>query len=423
MRAPHVAIIADFAALTGCSSFSATIVKADDAGVGGSSSAGGTTAAGTSTSGSIATSTMGGLTSAGGTTATAAGNSSTAGGTTATAGSNSTMGGTFSGGTQAVGGITNASGASTSTVGGSTAIGDSTSATGGTGISTGSTAPIDAGTGATGGCDLSQPFGTPFQVVPSSLTSGESGLSVSADGLTAIAGINPSTTGSNYDLKMYTRSSVTVAFGNQQELPGASNINTSNTEASPRLSRDGLNLFYTSCHPGGCSLYLVTRTSPNASFGTCSPLPSTINIQSSEGGAWISPDNADFYWVSANVIYHATISGGVFANAAPVSELSLGENQNRDTAPVLTDDQLTLYLASDRAAATNADSIGYLRIWRSTRASIAAPWNALSLVSELDQGAGTDGGNYTEDVSADGCIIYFSSRVGNQVHLFQASKP
>jgi hypothetical protein len=416
MRTPHLAIFAAFAALTGCSSFSATIVKADDAGVGGSSSAGGTTASGTSTS---ATSTMGGLTSSGGNTATAAGNSSTAGGTTATAGSSSTMGGTSTGSTSAVGGITSVGGASSSTVGGTSATATSTSVAGGTQISTGGTAPVDAGTGGSGGCDLSQPFGTPFQVVPSSLTSKENGISVSADGLTAIVAINPGGTGGNYDLKAYSRSSITVPFANQKELPGASNINTTSDDEYPRLSRDGLTLFYSICNHGGCYINFVTRTISTADFGSQSQITGISQNQgSSSRGPWISPDNVDFYWTESSKIYHATVSSHTSANVGKVTELN-ADNAS-DFTLALTDDQLTLYLSSDRWDASGTDAGAPYRIWTTMRTSKSATWKTPSLVTELDQGGGN---HYVHDVSPDGCIIYFSALVDNQWHLYQASKP
>jgi len=159
------------------------------------------------------------------------------------------------------------------------------------------------------------------------------------------------------------------------------------------------------------SIMLSTRISTTASFGFGSNLPSPINQVPSNSGPWINSDNTVFYWSSSASTYRADINGGSFTNFTGVSDW--GE----DT--VLTDDMLTAYFNSARADAAGTNTLSYQRVWKSTRASTAADWGAVTLVTELDSGAS----KFIADVSPDGCIIYYSVHEGTQFHRFQASKP
>src|ERR1700690_1580864 len=128
---------------------------------------------------------------------------SSSGGTTATAGASGT-------------------GGSNASLGGNSDTGSSTASLGGT-----SSLP---GTTNTGGCNLSQSFGPPFQVVPSSLTSSESSMSVSSDGLSAIVSVGEGTSGIDYDLKLYMRSSITAAFAKLENNSVIDQINTTTAD-------------------------------------------------------------------------------------------------------------------------------------------------------------------------------------------------
>jgi len=431
---------------TGCSSFSATINVVDAGGDVDAGSLGGTSANATGTTNSGGAINVAGATYTGGTSSAAGataiggtattGGVATTGGTAATAGASATGGVTAIAGASATGGLTSAGGSvapgGTATTGGVATTGGiaataGASATGGVGATggaaaTGGTATGGAAaTGGTSGCNLSQTFGSSFQVVPSSLASQESGMSVSADGLTAIVSIFAGTSGTS-DLKLYARSSLASAFGNQQDVPGASNINTTTAaESSPRLSRDGFNLFYTSVNATGSSILLSTRTSASGAFGAGIKLPATINMTTATTGAWIDPGNAVFYWGSGGYnIYSASITGLSFSNVTTVTELSSSTTMNG--GPVLSDDQLTVYFYSDRTDASGNTAGTYNRIWKSARATANTAWGTPSLVTELDPGSGTVGGVVPLDLSPDGCRIYYVSQIGSQVHLYQATK-
>jgi hypothetical protein len=247
---------------------------------------------------------------------------------------------------------------------------------------------------------LTKAFASPLQVIPlTSSSDGFSGMSVSADGLSAIVSVSDSTTNS-YDLKLYSRSSIAVSFGNATTFPGAANINSAGQEIGPRLTRDGLNLFWGRGSMAGASIYLSTRATNGDSFPAGSVLDrTTINSEAFALAPWVSKDNTAIYWSlgdSARSIYTAQITAAGFVNRALVT------TRSQAGFPVLTDDLLTMYVASN-APDTGTTVINH-RIWKFSRSTTLASWSTPVVLSELNDTKTT----YSYDVSADGCILYYS---------------
>ena len=339
--------------------------------------------------------------------------SAAAGGTSATSATTATGGTTAVGGTQATGGTTAAGG--TQATGGTTAVGG-TQATGGT------TAVATTTVAGSSACDLSKPFGTPTQVVNAmSVTTSEHSLSVSADGLSAIVAV--SDYNDVYHLKFYTRSAITTFFANQQSLSGDANINvTTSYQTQPRLTRDGLGLFFTNRFTNSNSISFSSRSSASAAFAAPVALNNAVNSAQGVSDAWIDT-NGQFYWEAAGVLRQATMSivngAPQFTNVMDVSGLYLGAPV-MDNNPVVSNDNLTFYFSSNRASANSTANTGYMRTWKATRSSTLAGWGNLALVTEIDQ----FGNQYRPvDISANGCILYFSQYTGGLTHLYQAVKP
>ncbi len=141
-------------------------------------------------------------------------------------------------------------------------------------------------------------------------------------------------------------------FGNPQNLDA---INTPTAETHISLSADGLALYFVSDRfggQGGADIWVTRR--------------------SDASGAWGAPENVGF----------------------PINSM------NRDLAPCISRDGLTLYFSSDRQP-----SQGMIDIWVATRSSDASPWNApVNLGEEVN---GIAGENHPF-ISADSLHLYFS---------------
>ena len=266
-------------------------------------------------------------------------------------------------------------------------------------------------------CALSQPFRAPVQVVPNTAMSSEESASVSADGLTAIV-----TSKANYNISalhstIYSRSTVTEMFGNPQPLAG--DVAGAYLK-EPRLTRDGLSLYWDDFNPSLVSIWRATRTSVTELFNAnyIAKLPAPINSATeSSYGPWVSSDGGRLYFQRNHLLYVSTITAGQFGAPAPVNEVNGGSV----LFAVLTDDELTMYFASERDVPPPAVSSPAFRVWTSRRASRNAPWGTPSFVSELDNGDSM----VPTDVSPDGCLLYVVPVEGNYgaYRIKQAAKP
>ena len=286
--------------------------------------------------------------------------------------------------------------------------------TGGGGGAVGSGGQGGGGTVSTS-CDLSRPFNAPVQVVPNTSMSSEGSASVSADGLTAVVTSQANSNISAFRTDVYSRSTVTAMFGNPQPLVGDV---TNLFLKEPRLTRDGLSLFFDDFAPSLTNIWLSTRASVTDPFNGASRLPAQINNGTeSSYGAWVSSDGGRLYFQRNHVLYVSTITAGQFGAPAPVNELNAGGTV---LFAVLTDDELTIYFASERDVPPPAVSSPAFRVWTSRRAGRSAPWGAPSFVSELDDGDSM----VPTDVSPDGYLLYVDDVDGSSTYrIKQAAKP
>ena len=247
-------------------------------------------------------------------------------------------------------------------------------------------------------------------------------MSVSANGLSAIVAVSEAE--SNYRLKYYERTSINEPFMIQQSISGESNINTDGfVEMDPRLSRDGLYLFFTADTSSYSELVYSSRKSTAAAFGPWSVLGVVAQWKTAP---WVDKQYSVVYWVDGfSRIWQASAS---FAGSVPQFSdygftTGIVDPGMHDNSVVLTDDQLTLYFSSDRLIPFGNNSFyGHYRIWKASRNSTSAGWSNLTPVDELDQFATS---YFPTDVSPDGCIIYFRAKNTGErdFHLYQAIKP
>lgn len=285
--------------------------------------------------------------------------------------------------------------------------------TGGT-VSTGGTT-----SSAIGGCDLSKPFGAPTMIYQGDANSSETSISVQDNGLSALISLRSNDASSSLDLRRYLRGSINDKFGTPMEMRGAANINTSADEGQVRLSRDGNDLYFTRTLADSTSaIYNAKRNSTDADFPVPSRLDTFINFTSVVGASWIAPDNSYFYWVARDQnfgLYRAEITASGFANRMAMAVIN---STGPVMAPAFTDDQKTLYFASN-----GSDASALEQVWRATRQAATSPFGTPTRVTEL---ADSQVRTYPQDVSPDGCILYLAKTTSSNSttrHLYQAVKP
>lgn len=251
-------------------------------------------------------------------------------------------------------------------------------------------------------CDVTKPFGTLTNLAAVNSNSEDMWGWLSQDLLT-IYFSGTATSSSDINLYQATRATPAGTFSTPV-LMGP--INTTATEDRPVVTADGLTLFAHSNSTGTVHIYVATRTSAAAQFGSLA-LVSGINSSGNivEADPWISGDGLTMYFTSTRNgsydIFRATRASGSASFDAPAAVAELNTSGVED-APVVSADGLEIFFASDRAQTSN----GRNDIWHATRASTADGFGTPSLVAEL---SGTTSEDFPTWLSADRCTLLLTS--------------
>jgi Tol biopolymer transport system component len=232
--------------------------------------------------------------------------------------------------------------------------------------------------------------------------SNDEGLSLSPDGLVAYFSSDRPGGAGGFDIWMATRASTSDAFGSIVAVGG---VNSASNEREPRISRDGLRLFFSSDQvtTNGSDIVVATRATALATFGTAAAL-ANINSTSAEYEAFLTGDEQTIYFESNRTgglgsfdLYMATVgAGGNFGTPQNVAALN---SAGSDTSAVLTPDGLTVYFASTRSAATMYD------VYVAHRSTLNDGFGTPAAVAELN----SDSFDWPMELSADGCTIYIGT--------------
>jgi hypothetical protein len=211
---------------------------------------------------------------------------------------------------------------------------------------------------------------------PPNSSAGDYNPTLTTDGLTLVFASTRSGGHGSGDFWQSTRVSLNTSFGTPFNL--GAKINSSANESSPTISGDGLTLYFASNRSGGegdLDLYRASRTNILSGFGVPVSLGSAVNSTSQDAAPSITNDGLSLYFTSQR-------SGGLGSNdiwlstrpslrklfGAPVN-LGPGINtSDSDFHPHISDDGLTLYLASRRPGAVGGGA-GNSDIYVATRSS------------------------------------------------------
>jgi Tol biopolymer transport system component len=232
----------------------------------------------------------------------------------------------------------------------------------------------------------------------------DGGPDISADGLALYF---TSDRDGNSDLDVATRPTTSDSFGNAVSLGPV--VNSPSFEAAPSISADGLSLYFESDRPGSrdSDIWVATRSSPTAPFGSPVNLGAVVNSPSVDAHPEISGYGLSLYfssyrdggrggsdiWVSRRATAREP-----FGPPVPLTALN---SPSFDGEPTISADGRALFFTSDRAG-----TVGGADLWVSTRVSTARPFGRpVDIGSRIN----TVSDERTPEISADGTRLYFAS--------------
>jgi Tol biopolymer transport system component len=254
--------------------------------------------------------------------------------------------------------------------------------------------------GGGGRCDLAKPFGEPEPLKALNSAATELSPRVSRDGLSIYFSVVVPT-GSQAATYLAKRPSADAPFG-PAELVGTTGLPARPTNLS--VSDDELTVVQELFEgkDEGSHLYMASRAEKNGTFGPFKRL-NALNAGKNDLSPFLVGEGLALYFASERPgsssldIYRATRSAPNAAFGAPAKVD--GVNAGAEMYPVPSADELTLFFASKRGGTAGFD------IFVATRAAADVPFDAPALVAEVS----SDADDFPGSISADGCELYFSS--------------
>lgn len=250
-------------------------------------------------------------------------------------------------------------------------------------------------------CDPTHAFGAPVAV---------QGLVVPGEKLGAprlspdeLTGYLTGYDGTTWDLYVAHRTSPSGTFDVPTPMTAQ---NTAAADFDADVSADGLRLWFGSSRSGPVQIWVATRPSTLADFGTPG-LATGVNTGSGYDGQPFETADGQELWFSSSRspsvggqdLWVATWSGSGFADPVHMDALS---SPAEDWHPALSADRLTVYFESTRGG---ADSQGGYDMYSAHRATVHDPFSAPTPIAELD----TALDEHVTWLSPDNCRLYYTS--------------
>ena len=190
------------------------------------------------------------------------------------------------------------------------------------------------------------------------------------------------------------------------------NVNTSSREFNPSISADGLSLFFNSNRPGGIGgidMWVTTRETTDDPWGTPVNLGPTINTPFGDYGPRISADGLSLYFDTRQSGASGAIDDIWVATRATTDDdwgnpVNLGPTVNSssdDCYQSISADELALYFSSNRSG-----GYGNYDLWVTMRETTDEDWG-----TPVNLGPTVNSSAYEVDtgISADGRALFFAS--------------
>lgn len=215
-----------------------------------------------------------------------------------------------------------------------------------------------------------------------------------------------------FDLWVLRRTATDEDWGPPENL--GTSVNTAKNEGGASISADGLTLYFNSdIGRQWPDIYMTTRASRDAPWGSPVSLGPKVNTGDGNGGPWISPDGLElFFW--------SYVSGGygrsdlyVLRRATlddpwgdPVNLGPLVNTTTEDISPCLSPDGLLLFFSDNFAWGDppRPGGCGGTDIWITRRATVSSAWQT---PVNLGLGVNSSMHDFWPRISPDGSTLYF----------------
>ena len=189
-------------------------------------------------------------------------------------------------------------------------------------------------------------------------------------------------------------------------------VNSSSSDQTPRISSDGLELYFCSGRPGGYSnrdIWIARRLTASDPWGEPVNLGPRVNKSASERGPSISADGLSLYYDSPRSGGYGGSWGDIWVTTratkddawgAPVNLGSTVNSSYQDVGSSISADGLSLFFSSNRPG-----GYGQTDIWVTTRATTNEPW---SEPVNLGPTVNSSASEISPRISGDGRTLFFS---------------
>jgi hypothetical protein len=214
----------------------------------------------------------------------------------------------------------------------------------------------------------------------------------------------------NKDIYLMTRGSVTEPWGPASAVTA---LNTTATEQTPRITNNGLAIYFASARGGGNGgddIYTATR----AAASPASPWTNLTNLDEVNDDAdqrTFTPCSGNRYLMISFQTGNGDVYEGTLGVGPPVLVSALSDPQANETGTFITANCLEAWFASNRDDTTD--------IFYAHRDSVTSPWVLDGKVLELSTDAADESDPW---VSADGHRMVFTSNADGENDLYTATR-
>lgn len=222
--------------------------------------------------------------------------------------------------------------------------------------------------------------------------------------------------GFDFDIYVSTRASANDDWGIPVSL--GSTVNGPDHEYMPRLSPDGLELYFDADREGGYGswdTWLTRRATKDSAWGPPENFGPPVNTSGNEGTVWITNDGLELYFCSDQPGGYCYCDLYVSTRATTEDDwgnpVNLGPTVNSSGINYIasvTADGLALFIMEDETEQLyRDDGFGTGDIWITTRPNRSSPWGVPVNLGPIINTPDYDSGGF---VSPDGTTFYFDSR-------------